>query len=233
MTFQSTVNYDYGFGIPGEIVREGPLRAHPGIISSASAANNVFGRAFTQAAAGGKVAAGGTGIFFGLLANPKQHASFGGTLGPLSPTFALPNETIADFVTMGLICVQLATAAQIGNQVTYDTTTGALDSVAVTASFTASQATTVLTVSAITAGTIGVGTIVRDATGNVIGTVISLGTGTGGVGTYNLNTSATVASGAMTGNSVATAGKAFVPNAFVRDYPQPNTNGLALIRITN
>lgn len=233
MTFQSTVNYDYGFGIPGEIVRDGPMRSHPGYLNSGSAANNVFGRAFTQPAAGGAVVAGGTGVFFGLLGNPKQHASFGGASGPLSPSFALPNNVVADFVYMGLIVAQLATAAVIGELVTYNTTTGALDSVAPVAAFTASQATTVLTVSAITAGNIGVGTVVKDASGNEIGKVISLGTGTGGVGTYNLNTSATVASAAMTGNSQAPTGTAFVPNAVVEDYPQPNANGLALIRLTN
>lgn len=126
MTFQSTVNYDFGFGIPGEIVRDGPLRSHPGYINSTNAANNVFGRAFTQPAAGGAVTAGGTGVFFGLLANPKQHASFGGTSGPLSPSFVLPNNVTADFVYMGLIVAQLTTAAQIGQQVQFSNTDGSL-----------------------------------------------------------------------------------------------------------
>jgi hypothetical protein len=126
MAFQTVINYDFGFGIPGEIVRDGPLRSHPGLLSTSSAANNVFGRAFTQAAAGGAVAAGGTGVFFGILANPKQHASFGGTGGPLSPSFALPNNVVADFVTFGIIVAQLTTAATIGEQVQMSNTDGSL-----------------------------------------------------------------------------------------------------------
>jgi hypothetical protein len=126
MTFQSAVNYDYGFGIPGEIVRDGPLRSHPGLINTGAPANNVFGRAFTQLPAGGTVAAGGTGVFFGILANPKQHASFGGTAGPLSPSFALPNQVVADFVHFGLLVAQLTTAATIGEQVQMSQADGSL-----------------------------------------------------------------------------------------------------------
>lgn len=126
MTFQSTINYDFGFGIPGEIVRDGPLRSKPGLINTATPANNVFGRAFTQASSGGTVAAGGTGVFFGILANPKQHASFGGAAGPLSPSFALPNQVVADFVNFGIIVAQLSTAATIGEQVQMTNATGAL-----------------------------------------------------------------------------------------------------------
>lgn len=126
-TFQQALNYDYGFGVPGEIVRDGPLRSHPGYINTTTPANNVFGRGFTQAAAGGSVAAGGTGVFFGLLANPKQHASFGSpTLGPLAPNFALPNNVIADFVTFAMIVAQLSTAAQIGQQVQMSQADGSL-----------------------------------------------------------------------------------------------------------
>lgn len=127
MTFQSAINYDYGFGIPGEVVRDGPLRSHPGLINTATPANNVFGRAFTQLPAGGTVAAGGTGVFFGILANPKQHASFGSpTLGPLAPSFALPNQVVADFVHFGMIVAQLTDAAVIGQQVQMSQADGSL-----------------------------------------------------------------------------------------------------------
>jgi lysophospholipase L1-like esterase len=64
-----------------------------------------------------------------------------------------------------------------------------------TASFTASMAGNVLTVSAVASGTLAVGNFVRVA--NV--TISSLGTGTGGVGTYNLAGAAqNIASTAMT-----------------------------------
>jgi len=64
--------------------------------------------------------------------------------------------------------------------------------------FTASMAgTTTLTVSAVASGTLAVGQTVYDSTGAVIGTVASLGTGTGGTGTYILSASATKSSQAM------------------------------------
>lgn len=68
------------------------------------------------------------------------------------------------------------------------------------ATVTGSIAGTVLTVTAVAAGTVAVGQTVLDATGYIIsGTVITgLGTGTGGTGTYNVNNSQTVTIEAMT-----------------------------------
>ena len=68
------------------------------------------------------------------------------------------------------------------------------------AGFTASRATTVLTVTAITYGTITVGMQITDqSTNGIVGIITSLGTGTGGTGTYNMNTSGTIASHVMIG----------------------------------
>ena len=80
-----------------------------------------------------------------------------------------------------------------------------------TASFTASQATSTLTVSAVASGTIYLGMTVS-GTGVTAGTMITaFGTGTGGTGTYTVSTSATLSSRAMTGSiqskiTVANAG---------------------------
>lgn len=128
MTFQSTVKYDYGFGVVGEIVRGSPFRAHTGYLNSANAANNVFGRVFTLKADGQTVQAGGTGAIWGILANPKQHASFGGAGGPLSPSLAVPNNITADFVEFGKIVCALAgtKAATIGAQLQFSQTDGTL-----------------------------------------------------------------------------------------------------------
>ena len=64
---------------------------------------------------------------------------------------------------------------------------------------TGSITTTVLTVTAVTSGTLAVGQTLI-GTGIADGTrIASLGTGTGGTGTYNLNLSQTVASGTVTG----------------------------------
>jgi hypothetical protein len=106
-TFQQSINYDFAFGVVGEIMRDGPLRAHVGYLNSASAANNVFGRVFTLNADGKTVGAGGTGAIWGILSNPKQHVSMGTTAGPLAPTFALPNNVVADFVEFAKIVVAL------------------------------------------------------------------------------------------------------------------------------
>lgn len=74
--------------------------------------------------------------------------------------------------------------------------------------FTATIATTVLTVSAVTSGTLAVGQTIQIGTGAVAAntTIISLGTGTGGTGTYNISVSQTVGSGTlMVSSSVVAA----------------------------
>lgn len=129
---QSTVRYDYGFGVVGESRKHGARRAKPGFIVSGSAANNVVGRAFTQVKTGGAVAAGGTGVFFGLLANPKQYASFGTSAGgPLAPTITLPNNTLAEFVESDYSFIaQLTNAnAAIGDYIVFLQADGTLQSV--------------------------------------------------------------------------------------------------------
>lgn len=80
---------------------------------------------------------------------------------------------------------------------------------ATAATFTASQATTVLTVTAVASGTITNGDTVWHTNGTSLGTITSFGTGTGGTGTYNMSASATVTSRTM---SSATVGSA-VPGA--------------------
>jgi hypothetical protein len=69
---------------------------------------------------------------------------------------------------------------------------------------TGSITTTVLTVTAVTSGTLAVGQILT-GTGVTTGTTItSLGTGTGGTGTYNLSASQTVPSETITSGSAVT-----------------------------
>lgn len=70
-----------------------------------------------------------------------------------------------------------------------------------TASFTGAISSTVLTVSVLATGTLNVGDEVRGV-GITAGTqIVSFGTGTGGTGTYNISTSQTVSSEAMTTNT--------------------------------
>ncbi len=128
MGFQTAVRYDYAFGQPGELKYDGPKRVQTGLINSASAAYNIVGAtAFTQANTGGTFGAGGSGIFVGLLANPKVYASVGTTtLGPLGPTLTVPNNVQGEFVLMGELTISVPASCNIGDLLTYNTTTGAL-----------------------------------------------------------------------------------------------------------
>jgi hypothetical protein len=82
-----------------------------------------------------------------------------------------------------------------------------------TADFTGSISGTTLTVSAINSGTLAVGQVVSDLTGNLTANtkITSFGTGAGGVGTYSIDTPQTVASEPMT--SAAPVNVAQVPRA--------------------
>lgn len=141
--FQSAVAAQIGFGVVGELAYEGPLRAQPGILDSADAANNVVGRAFSiKAGATGSWAAGsagaadpkpiameagGNGPFGGILANPKVYALAGTVAGgTLAASLTLPNDTVAEFVTEGDIVVQFAATTNPGDIVYYSQATGAL-----------------------------------------------------------------------------------------------------------
>lgn len=128
MAWQNSIKRVLGAGIAGELAFEGPLRAQPGILKSASADNNVFGRWFAIDTSDGTYVAGGAGSRGGILANPKAHVALGTAAGgPLAPSLALPNGTVADFVSMGEIWVNLdATAGNIGAPVYFVALTGAL-----------------------------------------------------------------------------------------------------------
>lgn len=125
-TFQQSINYDFGFGIPGEIIRDSAKRAHIGYLNSASAANNAFGSVFTLNGDGKTVGAGGTGDVWGILANPKQHVSMGVNNQALTPTFILPNNITADFVEFAkIVCPLYGThAAAAGLQVQFSQANG-------------------------------------------------------------------------------------------------------------
>lgn len=138
MPFQTAIGANIGFGVPGELFLNGPLRAQPARLNTGTPANNVIGRAFTIVtdATGSTdtaadpaplvVAAGGTGVFAGILANPKVYSNIGTTAGgTLAPNIVLPNNTMVELVqeTAGLI-VALGAACDIGDWVYFLTATG-------------------------------------------------------------------------------------------------------------
>ncbi len=126
MGFQSTVRLQQGFGVVGELMLDGPVRAAPYTLVSADASYNVVGRAFTVTSEG-VAAAGGSGVFAGILVNPKHYASYGTAAGgTLAPTLTLANNALGECLNMGEIIVSLPGAAAIGDAIKYNTTTGIL-----------------------------------------------------------------------------------------------------------
>lgn len=132
-TFQSTVNVNLGFGVPGELIVDGPQRVD---VLNLDASGGTIGLAFTKsnttnvATQGGTITSGST-VFAGILVNPKAYASYGAVGGnPLDPTLFLTGYQSAEFMTMGTIVVTLVGAANIGDIVQYNTTTGVLSAVA-------------------------------------------------------------------------------------------------------
>lgn len=218
MSFQQVININAGFGVIGEIYFTGPVRAAPYNLVSTPQLNTI-GYAFTVTAGGnpdpttgsplaGTAMVGGTGVFAGILSNPKVYALGGTALGgPLAPTLVLPDNTIGELVIMGEVVVNLPGPANVGDLVTYDTTTGALNSIAPTVNFTGSTSTTTLTVSAVANGELRVGMLITGGT-LLPGTYITaLGSGLGNTGTYTISQSQTVSSAAMT--APATPASAF------------------------
>lgn len=130
MTFQSTIRFDAGYGVPGEIVFDGPSRSEPGTLRTTAPANNVFGRFFSlNSAVPGVWRAGDPlddGERFGIMTSPKQHALQGTAAGgSLAPTLVMPNEATVEITTMGqVLCVSSVANNLVGNIVRFVKATG-------------------------------------------------------------------------------------------------------------
>lgn len=233
--FQSAVALNQGFGVVGEIAFEGPLRATPGVIKGADPTLNIVGRAFTIDTADGQYTAGGTGVFGGILANPKTMSSLGTSAGgALAPTLTVPNGTIGEFVTMGEIVIAAANAAKIGDKVMFAQATGIVSALPPLITYTGEIAVTtgILTVSGASVGAnLSVGMAVL-GTGVPAGTIITaLGTGTGGDGTYQTNIATAVASFADGhADNVAPAGSTVIEGAKIERYTNAAA-GLAVAQL--
>lgn len=144
MPFQTAVANNIAFGVVGEPFLYGPVRAQPGKIVSADAAQNVIGRAFTVVASGTAsfetvadpkpltVAAGGTGVFAGILGMPKNYVAAGTTAGgTLAASTTLPNNTIGElFQECAGLIVTLPAACAVGDWVYWTNATGVLTTTA-------------------------------------------------------------------------------------------------------
>lgn len=231
-------------GVVGELFKGSDWRCQPGIIDSDPATNpNLIGAAYTQVSGsdghcklGGAPAEGGQ--FYGIASNPKEFALLGTAAGgTLAPTLALPRYTVGSFCrnTSGLF-VPFEQAGNVDDYVDFDTTTGKLyprASLATTGVGTLAITSNVGTIAALPAGSpaIGVGTVFQTLAGPA--TVLSLGTGTGGNGTYNLSVIANQAATAATVyTSPAPSGRAQIPGCRVAFYNIPAA-GLGVIAMNN
>ncbi len=132
----------------------------------------------------------GSGAPRGFIANEMQGQIPFGSESSLTINAGFPVTLFSE----GDFWVKTLTAATVGQKVFADHNTGAAATGAAgtppsTFVGTASFATNVMTVTAVTSGAIKVGDYVTSAGVAAGTTVVSLGTGTGGTGTYNLSSS--------------------------------------------
>ncbi len=133
MTFQQKINIEQGFGVPGDIHLDSPMRAESLVIDSDGAQKNLIGYAYTKdtstniAKVGGEIASGR--VFAGILANSKEYPLYPSENGTLAPSLALPDQSRGDFVTMGDVVIRIKGKAKVGDFVVFDSTTGELSAV--------------------------------------------------------------------------------------------------------
>jgi hypothetical protein len=150
---------------------------------------------YSLSAVDADIIVGQTPLAASVLFNRAANAQLSANTFTGKQTFPTNTATISPFGFNPASVQPLNTVATPGN-VEWD---GKLEYVSEAALFTASIATTVLTVTAVTGGILRVGMFLS-GTGVTAGTqIISLGTGVGGTGTYNVSASQTVASTAITG----------------------------------
>lgn len=132
MGFQSSVEINMGAGVPGEMYADGPWKSQSYIINSASAAYNIIGATACTITSEGVCEAGAGGDFgyAGILVDPKNIALYGASGIPLAPSLTVPDYTQVECATEGSYWVTLPAAADIGDYVVYDDTTGALSTIA-------------------------------------------------------------------------------------------------------
>lgn len=124
--FQTKVNRNFTVGFPGDIAKDGPLRAMvfrlvpqatQALIDNARNQGNVMSRAFgwvgevnqpgsTTAMLAPTAVVGGN-PYAGILIHPKHHALYGGPDGALSPSNALPDGSEGELAKMAIIVAEI------------------------------------------------------------------------------------------------------------------------------
>lgn len=202
MGFQTQVNITPAPAVEGDFASANPrasVVAGPGAL--VAGADGVTVGRFAWADANGVVSNSGAGVPTGFVHRDMQ-ALITEWLGEAS--MVIPQGLMVTLHNQGDFWARTSTAAVIGQKVYANFATGAISTgptgtPPAGAAFTGSIAATVLTVTAVASGTLAAGQPVS-GTGVSAGTVIvNQLTGTpGGIGTYTVSPSQTVASGALT-----------------------------------
>lgn len=128
MAFPSSVINDLRSGIPGEIAFDAPYTGITAVVNTTTEANNVFGRAFTyRDESVESVQAGGSGLFAGIMVNPKAFAQQNVSTD-LSGGDKIANGNPSEFLVEGEVYVLLSagTAVTIGDPVYFVNASGTL-----------------------------------------------------------------------------------------------------------
>lgn len=202
--FQSSINVFNPLGFVGGFAFQGPTRAIAANVNS-SGTPNLFGNAYTFTSPatasptggsenGATVTVGGTGVFAGILFQPKENVLTGVTGNPLGATLALADNSVGELLQMGYGFVNLPGPANPGDLVTYDPATGNLNTIPPAVVFAGTIAAgvigvsaAVLTVTTVTTGALAVGQLISGVglEGGLF--IAALGTGKGNTGTYTLS----------------------------------------------
>lgn len=118
---QTQVNKTLANGVVGEFYDDSPKKVDTYILES-GAATNLIGSAFTVSSQG-VAQTGGSGVFAGLLVNPKQYANYEIGLGA---TNEVANSVQASLSKMCRVWCNVGGVAAIGDTVFFDDTTGLL-----------------------------------------------------------------------------------------------------------
>ena len=241
MTFQSSVNIEQGFGVPGELIVDGPQRAESLIVDS-DGVSNVIGYAYTKDASThiakvGGVIGNGECVVTGTISGTTMTVT-----GVTSGTVQI-GQTITSASISGA-CVITAYGTGAGGTGTYTISTSQTVSPAETITG-ASGPNTVLAgilvnpkshaLYGTTSGTLTPTLAIPD---NAQGDFLTMGTVVAAIATackvghlvvYNVNTGAlsAVEPGAAYGNT-----NALLPNAVIYRYVNASA-GLSAVRLTN
>lgn len=133
MAFQGSVAVKQGFDVPGEVFQDVPWTVLSYILESSGQPNIIGSTAYTITDDGvAQAGSGGTFGFAGILCMPKSYTLTGVGGSALAPSKQLADGTQAELLSDGMIAVMLPAAANIGDLVIYNNTTGALATMAPT-----------------------------------------------------------------------------------------------------